>query len=533
MRPSGVTARLSLRSPALSPLSHACSRAPATHRVAITHHLRASVTNNVSRPLSGPTSDTVCATQRTTLQTYAMEQQGGGANLLTGLRLESFKSWDDTGPVRLAPFTVFFGRNSSGKSTLLQAMLLMKQTAESLDPRQVLNLGDADALVDLGTYQDVVFGHATERDIRLSFDWKVDNPVELRTEPAAPLVSDSFSFTTKIGIEHGTRRLQELVVKEMDYLIGTRRSPRVGMRRRVDGRSYQLITDDKIMGSRSGADDVLLPAPVKCFAFPDVAFKAFRDADMLAELSHQFDELMSSISYVGPLRSRPSRSYQWRGSRPSNVGPSGENTVAALLARSGHAFMNGPGAAYSDFHSMIGFWLRQMGVIDEFEITEIADGTDLYELRVTAPGSTTPVSILDVGFGVSQVLPVLVQSFYADPESAVILEQPEIHLHPAAQSELGDALIAAVKENGTQLIVETHSEHLLHRIQLRIAQEKITADEVALYFIETSGGRSEIRELEIDDYGNITNWPQDFFGDEIGDLAAMTEAAAERRGRRL
>jgi len=172
-----------------------------------------------------------------------------------------------------------------------------------------------------------------------------------------------------------------------------------------------------------------------------------------------------------------------------------------------------------------------MEVISSFEIAEVAAGTDLYELRVTAPGGTTPVSILDVGFGVSQVLPVLVQSFYAAEGTSVLFEQPEIHLHPAAQSVLGDALLAAVKRNGVQLLVETHSEHLLHRIQRRIAEEHITSNDVALYFVETSRGRSEIHELKVDEYGNITNWPQNFFGDEMGDLAAMTEAAAERQSR--
>jgi predicted ATPase len=124
---------------------------------------------------------------------------------------------------------------------------------------------------------------------------------------------------------------------------------------------------------------------------------------------------------------------------------------------------------------------------------------------------------------------VLVQVFYAPTGSSVILEQPEIHLHPAAQSALGDVLLAAVKDNSVQLLVETHSEHLLHRIQRRIAEEQISKDDVAMYFIESRDGKSEINELKVDEYGNITNWPQDFFGDEMGDLSAMTEAAAERR----
>jgi len=171
-------------------------------------------------------------------------------------------------------------------------------------------------------------------------------------------------------------------------------------------------------------------------------------------------------------------------------------------------------------------------MIDSFAVEEIASGTDLYELRVTVSGGKTRVSVTDVGFGVSQVLPVLVQVFYAPSRSSVILEQPEIHLHPAAQSELGDVLLAAVKDNGVQLLVETHSEHLLRRLQRRIAEGEIDDEDVALYFVETRSGRSKIFELTVDQYGNIINWPAEFFGDEIGDLSAMTEAAV-RRGAHL
>lgn len=166
---------------------------------------------------------------------------------------------------------------------------------------------------------------------------------------------------------------------------------------------------------------------------------------------------MSEISYLGPLRDRPQRSYQWRGNSPTSVGPRGENTVAAILAarRQGRKISRGTsrGRPYRSFEENLGFWLEQMGVIDEFAVEEIASGTDLYELMVTVSGGSTRVSVMDVGFGVSQVLPVLVQVFYAP---AGILEQPEIHLHPAAQSALGDVLLAAIRDNNVQLIVETH-----------------------------------------------------------------------------
>jgi hypothetical protein len=295
---------------------------------------------------------------------------------------------------------------------------------------------------------------------------------------------------------------------------------------RRTGEAYYLISHELNLRRRAKVPEHL-PEPVKCYGFPDVASAVYQNADFLAELSHQFDELMSSISYVGPLRDRPRRRYQWQGSSPTFVGPRGENTVAAILAARRQSRTTGK----RSFEENLGYWLKHMGLIDQFALVEVGSGTNLYELRVAVAGSPTKVSITDVGFGISQVLPVLVQVFYSPRGTPVILEQPEIHLHPAAQSALGDVLLGAVKDNGTQLIVETHSEHLLHRIQRRIAEEGISKDDVALYFIDAGDGRSEINELKVDEYGNITNWPQDFFGDEMGDLAAMTEAAAERRNR--
>jgi predicted ATPase len=145
---------------------------------------------------------------------------------------------------------------------------------------------------------------------------------------------------------------------------------------------------------------------------------------------------------------------------------------------------------------------------------------------------TAKVLITDVGFGVSQVLPVLVLCYYAPEGSTIILEQPEIHLHPSVQAGLADVFIDAIKTRKIQIIVESHSEHLLRRLQRRIAEEKdgLSSQDIKLYFCNSKqDGSSSLTTLEIDDFGNIANWPENFFGDEIGDLFAMTEAAMKRQ----
>jgi predicted ATPase len=145
------------------------------------------------------------------------------------------------------------------------------------------------------------------------------------------------------------------------------------------------------------------------------------------------------------------------------------------------------------------------------------------------------VKITDVGFGVSQVLPVLVEAFYCPPGSIVWMEQPEIHLHPQVQTGLADLFISAIqaRENGkprnVQMIIESHSEHFLNRLQRRIAEGKISPQDVAVYFCKRSGSRTELEPLRINLFGDIENWPDQFFGDEMEELTARTVAAARRR----
>jgi predicted ATPase len=170
-----------------------------------------------------------------------------------------------------------------------------------------------------------------------------------------------------------------------------------------------------------------------------------------------------------------------------------------------------------------------MGLIHSFLLRPITGDRHDYEIRVKTSEKSSEVLITDVGFGVSQILPVLVLCYYVPENSIIVLEQPEIHLHPSVQAGLADVLIDVVKNRNVQIILESHSEHLLRRLQRRIAEKEISSDMMALYFCRMEDGESKIEELEVDEFGNIRNWPQNFFGDEMGELAAMTEAVMKRR----
>jgi len=154
---------------------------------------------------------------------------------------------------------------------------------------------------------------------------------------------------------------------------------------------------------------------------------------------------------------------------------------------------------------------------------------------VRTHAASSEVKITDVGFGVSQVLPALVQAFYCPPNSTIWMEQPEIHLHPQVQAELADVFISATqaRENGrerhVQLIVESHSEHFLNRLQRRVAEGTVAADDVAVYFCRRAGAEVELEPLRLNEFGEIENWPENFFGDEMADIAGRTLAAMKRK----
>ena len=130
--------------------------------------------------------------------------------------------------------------------------------------------------------------------------------------------------------------------------------------------------------------------------------------------------------------------------------------------------------------------------------------------RAARGGADDLVSIADVGFGVSQVLPVIVALHTAEPGQLVYIEQPELHLHPKAQVALAEVLGAAAKR-GIRLVVETHSALLILALQSLVAEGKLSPDLVKLHWFKRGrGGATTIRSADLDENGAYGDWPEDF-----------------------
>lgn len=455
--------------------------------------------------------------------------------MLTKLQIKNFKGWRNTGPIRLAPITVFFGTNSSGKSSLGQFLMMLKQTASSPDRNRVLHPGDENTAVDLGTLSDLLHNHDHAKELKFSVEWSHPKWLEIKDIlKKKTYVGKQVLFNAAIRFENG-KGLRPICREFCYQFTGVGDSKfSAGMLPAKEGGKYQLQTSGFEAVRKSGRAWPL-PLPTRFFGFPDELSLYYQNAETLNDLAFDFQKLLKEVSYLGPLREEPKRQYQWTAETPEDVGTRGDRWVSALLAAADR-MLKVPGKKSGvRFDTHIASWLKELGLIHSFDVAPIAAGLREYRVRVKVTAGSSEVSIPDVGFGVSQVLPVIVQSFYAPNASTVIIEQPELHLHPAVQQKLADMFIEASKsrsdsaQRDVQFIIESHSEHFLRRLQRRIAEGGIKRDDVAIYFCNAGKEGSTIQPLDVDLYGNIMNWPPDFFGDQMTDIAEMQKAGIRRR----
>ncbi len=448
--------------------------------------------------------------------------------MLTSLSATGFKAWKQIDDMRLGSITGLFGTNSSGKTSILQLLLMLRQTTESSDRSLVLDLGGERSLVQLGSYKDVVFRHDTLHEFSFRLDWTL--PKELEVEDPAQGRRKTLFRSDRMAIACSLRGKEDNpFVESVTYELGENSFT---MHQGTKPSEYKLETESSSFAFKRTPGRVWpLPAPAKCYGFPDQVFSYFQNASFLGDLQLEFEQLFSRLFYLGPLREFPKRFYPWAGTEPADMGQRGERAIDALLAARSRGRYISPGyrRRKRTLDEQVAHWLKELGLIHSFTVNRIAEGNNLYEVRVRKTAASSEVLVTDVGFGVSQILPVLVLCYYVPEGSIVILEQPEIHLHPSVQSGLADVFIDAMQNRGVQIILESHSEHLLRRLQRRIAEEVIDSKDVALYFCDMDSGHPRLSELALDLFGNISNWPKDFFGDEFGEMAAMTEAALKRQ----
>lgn len=446
--------------------------------------------------------------------------------MISYLSFKNFKSWKKL-DIEFEPITGVFGTNSSGKSSIIQFLLLLKQTKDDTDRATALNLnGDH---VKFGSIIDVIHRHDEAAGLDWQLSIKLDNklhlvdPSEKRSVHVA--VGEKLVFRAQAAIYNKAPNTTKISYRlgDMRFVL---KSPKESPTKFELSAAHVENKQPKFSFVRTKGRPWHLPGPIKSYAFPDQARTYFQNAGFLADLEREYEKQLDAVYYLGPLREYPQRDYLWSRSRPSDVGSRGEKVIEAILAatEADETRNLSPRARRKPFQEMIAYWLREMGLIDDFKVREIAANSNRWQAQVRVRPGASWVLLTDVGFGISQVLPVITLLQYVPERSTVILEQPEIHLHPLAQAALADAIIQASTHRKIQVILESHSEHLLLRLQRRIAEESIQSEKVRLYFCDAESGDSILTKLELDLFGRITNWPPKFMGDAFKETAAAETA---------
>jgi hypothetical protein len=239
---------------------------------------------------------------------------------------------------------------------------------------------------------------------------------------------------------------------------------------------------------------------------------------VVSSIAAELKKFFSNTTFIGPLREVTKRLYYFSGETPKNVGIKGES-APEIIAR----------GLDKEHRKWIQKWISafEFGGTLQPRISEF----DTFFLEVTTKSEKkkSSANLVDMGFGLSQVLPLIVQSAYLSKGGLLITEQPEIHLNPKLQCTLAD-LFVDTANSGKHVFVETHSEHFLLRLRRLIGEGKIAAEKIGIYFVEKTESGSVIKGIPLRSNGHIMpdDWPQGFFEDSLREAIGLASSQAKR-----
>lgn len=422
---------------------------------------------------------------------------------IRSISVRGFKCLAEESRIEIRPLTILAGANSAGKSSIMQPLLLMKQTLEaSYDPGPLLLNGPNVKLTSVDQFvprpRVDFYNHARSFSVQVSTD-----------------LTYSIKFSSSRG--------HEIEISEMLIETKGNRSLRLTPSRkgpdlyedlsRFLSKGWPLVPSGTIATYRDRCFlAVTSESPNEDDSFPTMKFSSFPTHD-LARMIH-----------IPGLRGNPERVYERTAAGPSFPGTF-EKYVASIIADWTDNNDDRP--------ERLATMLGQLGLTQEISVRRLNEAQ--LEVRVgRLPGASSRgkdlVNVADVGFGVSQVLPVLVALLVADEGQLVYVEQPELHLHPRAQYDLARIMVDAAKR-GVRLVVETHGALLLLHVKTLLARGEIDPDLVRLHWFlrDPEEGTTSIHTADLNERGALGKWPEDFGAVELMAEGAYLDAMEDRR----
>ncbi|MBS0158914.1 MAG: AAA family ATPase [Nitrospira sp.] len=553
--------------------------------------------------------------------------------MITSIEVENVRLFEGKGwQFPLCPITVFCGTNSSGKSTLLKVLLLLKQSIvvqDSTDSPQG-RLVFYSNQIDLGSYQSFVTNNERDREIALTI--RVEDSTSLsfvnslrlikgqkeldgargHKVPSLPyILTCSFTFGLKRKVRSGstpvaTDETKGSEANDGENSIYTSQSflKTATFSMSYDNEellSWQLMSSLAAPGAESNTERYELILPRKYAdtvmskyglgliglesttkdasdftryeatlrgVLPHVlrakwiGFKKQKGTSRTKEtltkqplldwplpphLSNILADLhraLAKIHYLGPFRAPAKRYYIAHVDANPDLDPTGEFLPYVLQQQSnanvlGVLLKNKDSSEKETLEQALNYWVHYLRTGHKIESTaapkEIALLTSkdvLVELMVKTPSGDKSYALTDSGFGYSQVLPILVRGLLAEAGSTLIVEQPELHLNPALQVRLADFFVHMMR-SGKQVLLETHSEHLVNAIRILVAEDETNeiSSKAGVIFMDVEQGTPSVKQLDILPDGTIPDWPPTFFGEAISLSSRLLRAQGRFRNK--
>jgi predicted ATPase len=432
--------------------------------------------------------------------------------MLKSVRLKNFKLHEDT-TIEAARITVFIGPNNSGKSSIFQALLALREavqrgTGEFLVPaeRQETKkdqpfLYTESRVIDIGEFGDVA--RVARSDIEIAVDGVLERPQDL--EQVGPVeIRFEVSIHANVLSDHSGE------IRFQGGQFSWRRSPspsqaRVQVSFHLNGFNFTFnkANDFRLIVPAGG-----LASPSPGTGAPEVAWRMGRS------LASAPSQLLHSLHPVFPLRGLEEHGHPLPESRYESVErmtlPDRAVAVAAAIASD------------LELKSQVSEGLRDLLKIG-IDVQHV--GAHRVMLRTTpARGEKVGGLFANEGMGANQIPFLLVPIAMTPPHETVLLFEPEVHLHPKAQSELTSLLLKAAKERNLQLMIETHSEHVLHKLLHSVATSEVSESDLAVYYFENANGTAKTRRLQINKHGQVEGGLPGFFEQSLEELSESLQS---------
>lgn len=420
--------------------------------------------------------------------------------MLTSYSVENIKAFRDPTTVELAPITLFIGKNSAGKSALARFPLVVARSLGITEGPPLLlsdgGLDYAESLLDLAYLRS-----PSPLTWQMTFDPAL-------TCSASLLEINQESVVQRLCIE---KRDGDNVAFANWTLRGHPGS---------DGSAnYDIRT--------STAEESVVAHVDFRAGLPSSHIATMQDAEaLLKEVRSRFVELYEKSTYLGPIRRDPQRSYRFEDRHIRDVGTRGE-FAPDLLRRLGGT----PGGDGAERLAAISDWFEEH--LGQRLIVQREGNKRSFSLVLQSRDeSRSQINLFDTGHGLGQVLPLIVHALAtpaADDGGISVIEQPELHLHPAAHRDIADLMIQLHQHRPRhRILVETHSENLLLRLRRRIVDETLMPTDVRVYWIEPGATGSVARRIDFNAEGTPTSWPKGVFSEDYEELLELRRALKRR-----